>query len=73
MKQIPNCKICKLKCHGCNSYNTCLMRQGLEGDSIEDCKFMASRYYLYDNYLNNYMMRLCRFQDECKNVVDAWL
>lgn len=73
MKITPNCKVCKLKCHGCDGYNTCPMRQEINGYKIEDCKLMASKYYLFDKYLNSFIMNLCRYQDECKSVVDAWL
>ena len=73
MKDKPNCKICTFKCLGCNSYFTCLMRQGLDGWSIEDCIRMASKYYMYDEYLRSPNTDLCKFQDECKSVVECWL
>ena len=72
MKSIPNCKICKLKCCGCENYNNCLMRKEIGEYKIEDCIIMASKYYLYEEYLDSPNMRLCKFQDECKSLVEAW-
>lgn len=73
MRDTPNCKICKLKCHGCTGYQTCGMRQDLNGFKIEDCTLMASRYYMFKKYLENPSMQLCRFEDECKSVLEAWI
>lgn len=73
MKEIPDCKLCKLKCHGCSGYHTCLMRQEINGHRITDCKLMASKYYLWDKYLDTHNMNLCRYQDECQSAVNAWL
>jgi len=73
MRDIPNCSVCKLKCCGCPGYHTCLMRQEINGRKITDCKLMASKYYLFDMYLDTYNMNLCKYQDECQSVVEAWL
>ncbi len=73
MREIPNCKICKLKCYGCSSYASCGIRQGLYNHKIEECTSMASKYYLFNDYLDSFNMQLCRFQEECKSVVEAWL
>ena len=73
MRDKPNCKICTLKCYGCSNYNTCGMRQNLNGSSVEDCTSIASEYYLFNQYLNNPIMQLCNYQDVCKTVVEAWL
>jgi len=76
MKDNPNCKICKLKCCGCQSYETCLMRKGENGHKIEDCTFMASKYYLFGDYLSyekGLNMRLCNYDEVCKSLVDAWM
>lgn len=34
---------------------------------------MASKYYLWDKYLDTHNMNLCRYQDECQSAVKAWL
>jgi hypothetical protein len=72
MRDIPNCARCKIKCYGCKSYATCLMRQEINGYKIEDCTFVASKYYNFEEYFNNPHMSLCRFQDECKSLIEAW-
>lgn len=73
MKDIPNCKICQLKCYGCAGYNTCLMRKGVNGYKIEECSLIASKYYLFDNYLENFSMQLCNYGEVCKSLAEAWL
>ena len=72
MKEIPNCRICQLKCCGCSGYHTCLMRKGENGHSIEDCSLMASKYYLFEKYLDSQIMKLCKYQDDCKSSAEAW-
>lgn len=73
MKETPNCKICKLKCHECSGYNTCLMRKGENGHNIEECSLIASKYYLFDKYLKNFNMQLCNYEEVCKSLTEAWL
>lgn len=69
---MPDCKICKLKCYGCPNYSVCLMRKEEMGYKIEDCCFMASKHYLYNEYLDSFNMCLCEFQDVCESLVKAW-
>jgi hypothetical protein len=75
MRDTPNCKICKLKCHGCSSYDRCAMHNEENGYKIEDCDLMASRYYLLDEYLHgakSWIMNLCKFEDDCRSLFKAW-
>lgn len=72
MRDIPSCKACKLKCHGCEGYSTCLMRQEVGGARIEDCGLVVSKYHMYEKYLNNHTIQVCRYHDECKSLAKAW-
>lgn len=73
LKDVPNCKICRLKCHGCAGYGKCTMWKELNNKTVADCTLMASEYYLFEEYLNNPTMQLCKFQHECKSLAKAWL
>lgn len=73
MRNIPNCKICKLKCCGCSSYATCGIRQNQNGYKIEDCTIMASEHYLFAEYLDSFNMQLCKYQNACRSAVEAWM
>jgi len=72
MKDIPNCKVCKLKCCGCTNYSTCVIRKEENGYKVEDCTLIASEHYLFNEYLDNPNMLLCRYQDVCKSLFEAW-